>query len=105
MRTDLKKRVIITLLSLLLLSVASAAAFHQDFSVGAVTGYHSHAADVIQYALGMEESGPIEILHPQDSAYPTLTCRYANGTRPSNHYCLSAAALCEMGPGQGDVCR
>jgi len=54
--------------------------FHRDFGVGAVTGYHSHAADVIQYALGMEESGPVEILHPQDSAYPTLTCRYANGT-------------------------
>jgi predicted dehydrogenase len=54
--------------------------FHRDFGVGAVTGYHSHAADVIQYALGMEESGPVEILHPHDSAYPTLTCRYANGT-------------------------
>ena len=48
--------------------------------MGAVTGYHSHAADVIQYALGMEESGPVEILHPRDSTYPTLTCRYANGT-------------------------
>jgi predicted dehydrogenase len=54
--------------------------FERDFGVGAVTGYHSHAADVIQYALGMEESGPVEILHPRDSTYPTLTCRYANGT-------------------------
>lgn len=54
--------------------------FERDFGVGAVTGYHSHAADVIQYGLGMEESGPVEILHPEDSAYPTLTCRYANGS-------------------------
>ncbi|MFC1761772.1 Gfo/Idh/MocA family protein [Planctomycetota bacterium] len=54
--------------------------FHQDFGVAAVTGYHSHAADVIQYALGMERSGPVEFLHPKESAYPTLTCRYANGT-------------------------
>ncbi len=55
-------------------------AFHRDFGVGAVTGYHSHAADVIQYALGMERSGPVAIHHPEDSAYPTLTCEYANGS-------------------------
>jgi predicted dehydrogenase len=54
--------------------------FHRDFGVGAVTGYHSHAADVIQYALGMERSGPVVIHHPEDSSYPTLTCEYANGT-------------------------
>ena len=46
----------------------------------AVTWYHSHAADVIQYALGMENSGPVEFIHPSSGAYPTLTCRYANGT-------------------------
>ncbi len=54
--------------------------FCRDFGVGAVTGYHSHAADIIQYALGMERSGPVEFLHPKDGLYPTLTCRYANGT-------------------------
>ena len=54
--------------------------FCKEFGVGDVTGFHSHAADVIQYALGMEESGPVELLHPQDGPYPTLTCRYANGT-------------------------
>ena len=37
-------------------------------------------ADVIQYALGVERSGPVEILHPASGQYPTLTCRYANGT-------------------------
>ena len=55
-------------------------AFHEDFGAGAVTWYHSHAADVIQYALGMENSGPVEIIHPSSGTYPTLTCRYANGT-------------------------
>jgi len=53
--------------------------FCSDFGAGAVTGYHSHAADVIQYAIGMETSGPVEIHHPNDGNYPTLTCRYANG--------------------------
>jgi hypothetical protein len=55
-------------------------AFHEDFGTGAVTWYHSHAADVIQYALGVENSGPVEIIHPSSGTYPTLTYRYANGT-------------------------
>ncbi|MCX5644837.1 MAG: Gfo/Idh/MocA family oxidoreductase [Phycisphaerae bacterium] len=55
-------------------------AFCEDFGAGAVTWYHSHAADVIQYALGVETSSPVEFIHPSSGAYPTLTCRYANGT-------------------------
>jgi hypothetical protein len=53
--------------------------FCDAFGAGAVTGYHSHAADVIQYAIGMETSGPVEIHHPSGGQFPTLTCRYANG--------------------------
>ncbi|MBP8912258.1 MAG: Gfo/Idh/MocA family oxidoreductase [Phycisphaerae bacterium] len=55
-------------------------AFHEDFGAAAITWYHSHAADVIQYALGMENSGPVEIIPPSTGQFPTLTCRYANGT-------------------------
>jgi hypothetical protein len=54
--------------------------FCDDFGAASVTGFHSHAADVIQYALGMETSGPVEIIHPDAGLFPTLTCRYANGT-------------------------
>ena len=54
--------------------------FCEDFGLGPSTSYHSHAADVIQYALGVEESGPVELIHPSGGGYPTLTCRYANGT-------------------------
>jgi len=54
--------------------------FCEAFGAGPVTGYHSHAADVIQYALGQETSGPVEIIHPSSGRYPTLTCRYADGT-------------------------
>ena len=53
--------------------------FCETFGAGAVTGYHSHAADVIQYAIGMETSGPVEIIHPSSGQFPSLTCRYANG--------------------------
>jgi hypothetical protein len=53
--------------------------FCNAFGAGAITNYHSHAADVIQYALGMETSGPTEIIHPCTGEFPTLTCRYVNG--------------------------
>ena len=54
--------------------------FSEAFGAVAVTGYQSHAADVIHYALGMETSGPVEIIHPDSGEFPTLTFRYANGT-------------------------
>ncbi|MHC4461339.1 MAG: Gfo/Idh/MocA family protein [Planctomycetota bacterium] len=54
--------------------------FCEDFGAASVTWHHSHSADVIQYALGVENSGPAEIIHPSSGEYPTLTCKYANGT-------------------------
>ncbi len=54
-------------------------AFCEDFGAASVTWHHSHSADVIQYALGAERSGPVEIVHPSSNRFPTLTCRYANG--------------------------
>jgi len=54
--------------------------FCEDFGAVSVTWHHSHSADVIQYALGVEESGPVEFIHPNSGQYPTLTCKYANGT-------------------------
>lgn len=54
--------------------------FCEDFGVASGTWHHSHSADVIQYALGVENSGPVEVLHPASGEYPTLTYRYADGT-------------------------
>jgi len=54
--------------------------FCEDFGAASVTWHHSHSADVIQYAIGMENSGPAEIIHPSSKDYPTLTYKYANGT-------------------------
>ncbi len=55
--------------------------FCEDFGAASVTWFHSHAADVIQYALGVEESGPVEFIHPSSGEFPTLTCKYSNGTQ------------------------
>ncbi|MHC1767615.1 MAG: Gfo/Idh/MocA family protein [Verrucomicrobiia bacterium] len=54
--------------------------FSDAFGVTSSTWFLSHAADVIQYALGVETSGPVEIIHPAKGEFPTLTCRYGNGT-------------------------
>jgi len=55
-------------------------AFCESFGATSLTGFLAHAADVIQYALGVEETGPVEIVHPGRGEFPTLTCKYANGT-------------------------
>ncbi|NQT53533.1 Gfo/Idh/MocA family oxidoreductase [bacterium] len=55
-------------------------AFCESFGVAACTWHHSHSADVVQYGLGVETTGPVEIIHPSSGKYPTLTFRYANGT-------------------------
>lgn len=55
-------------------------AFSDAFGVASITWHHSHSADVIQYALGYETSGPDEIIPPSTGQFPTLTYRYPNGT-------------------------
>jgi len=55
-------------------------AFCDAFGAASVTWHHSHSADVIQFALGVETSGPVEIFPPGCGGFPTLTYRYANGT-------------------------
>jgi hypothetical protein len=54
--------------------------FCEAFGVTSSTWFLSHAADVIQWALGVEYSGPIEIMHPSAGQFPTLTCKYSSGT-------------------------
>jgi hypothetical protein len=54
--------------------------FSEAFGVTSSTWFLSHAADVIQWALGVEYSGPTEIIHPSSGQFPTLTCKYHTGT-------------------------
>lgn len=55
-------------------------AFCEDFGAASITWHHSHSADVVQYGLGVERSGPVEIIHPATGRFPTLTFRYESGT-------------------------
>ena len=53
--------------------------FCRDFGGGNLTSNTVHAFDVVQWGLGMDESGPVEITPPETGEYPSLTYKYANG--------------------------
>jgi len=53
--------------------------FCRDFGGGNLTSNTVHAFDVVQWGLGMDESGPLEIIPPITGQYPWLTYKYAGG--------------------------
>ena len=53
--------------------------FCRDFGGGNLTSNAVHAFDVVQWGLGMDHSGPVEIIPPETGQQPALTYRYANG--------------------------
>jgi len=53
--------------------------FCRDFGGGNLTSNAVHAFDVVQWALGMDGSGPVEIIPPETGQVPVLTYKYANG--------------------------
>jgi predicted dehydrogenase len=53
---------------------------YRDYSGGEMTNWGAHMFDVAQWAMGMDESGPVEIIPPDGKDYPVLTYKYANGT-------------------------
>jgi predicted dehydrogenase len=52
----------------------------KDYSGGEMTNWGTHMFDVAQWAMGMDESGPVEIFPPDGRDHPVLTYRYVNGT-------------------------
>ena len=52
-----------------------------DYCGGGMTDWGAHHFDIAQWALGMDDSGPLEILPPECSPERRLTYRYAQGTR------------------------
>jgi len=52
---------------------------YKEFGGGMVTDWGAHMFDIAQWALDMDESGPIEIIAPNDNDYPFLTYKYESG--------------------------
>jgi len=53
---------------------------YRDYSGGEMTNWGAHMFDVAQWAMGADESGPVEIIPPDGKDYKVLTYKYANGT-------------------------
>ena len=54
---------------------------YYDFSGGGLTDWGAHHFDLAQWALGMDETGPVEIIPPDGKEHKFLTFVYANGVR------------------------
>ena len=50
-----------------------------DYSGGGMTDWGAHHFDIAQWALGMDHTGPVEIIPPDGREQKHLTLRYANG--------------------------
>lgn len=52
---------------------------YRDFGGGLITDWGAHMFDIAQWALGMDESGPVEFNPPDVPAKTGLSMKYANG--------------------------
>ncbi len=52
---------------------------YRDYSGGGMTDWGAHHFDIAQWGLGMDETGPVEIVPPDYKAIKRLTYKYANG--------------------------
>lgn len=52
---------------------------YREFGGGMVTDWGAHMFDIVQWALDMDNSGPVEVIAPDGKQHPFLTYRYENG--------------------------
>lgn len=52
---------------------------YRDYAGGGMTDWGAHHFDIAQWGLGMDGSGPIEIIPPDGKDVKLLTYKYANG--------------------------
>ena len=52
---------------------------YRDFGGGLITDWGAHMFDIGQWALGMDQSGPVEFIAPEHGAKRGMQMKYANG--------------------------
>lgn len=52
---------------------------HPSFGGGGMTDWGAHHFDIAQWGMGMDESGPVEIIPPDGKGIKVLTYKYASG--------------------------
>jgi predicted dehydrogenase len=58
--------------------------YFRDYSGGMLTDWGAHHFDIAQWGLGMDNSGPVEVLPANGKDIKTLTFRYPNGVTMMN---------------------
>lgn len=53
---------------------------YKEYGGGMVTDWGAHMFDIAQWAMGMDDSGPIEFIPADGKEFKHLTMKYANGT-------------------------
>ena len=53
---------------------------YREYGGGMICDWGAHMFDIAQWALGMDDSGPIEFTPPEEGELRSLSMRYANGT-------------------------
>ena len=69
-----------------------------------MTNWGAHHFDIAQWALGMDESGPVMIIPPKESKYKRLTYVYANGACVIHGGAKPAQAGLEIIGEKGRIC-
>jgi predicted dehydrogenase len=53
--------------------------YYREYSGGGLTNWGAHHFDIAQWGMGMDDTGPVEIIPPDGKDYKQLTYKYANG--------------------------
>ncbi len=72
---------------------------YRDYSGGGMTDWGAHHFDIAQWGLGMDNSGPVEIIPPDGKDYPYLTYKYASGVTMYHGGGKAPAGVEFIGPG------
>lgn len=70
---------------------------YRDYSGGGMTDWGCHHFDLAQWALGMDHSGPVEIVPPNGKDVMWLTYRYANGVTMTHESPMSRQGVMFVG--------
>ena len=75
---------------------------YSDFAGGGTSDWGAHHFDIVQWALDMDNSGPVEFLPPGTDGHPCLGIRYACGTMVYHVFGPAENRVPWPSPPQGD---